>query len=279
VGKVAAPMILFVIAAIVLALLLAAVSYRIRILSRGGAVVTFLVACGAFLAFGPAGFAYITAVLYASSLATKYRYQVKFVRKVAEGKQGARNVWKVTGAAGAGGLIAWIVIAGVVEKQSGMVGFVAAIAFVNSDTWACELGILSPKKPRLILPPWSEVNPGLSGAISLVGETASVAGALFSVTLAYALGLLGANAGATWIGSVTAVTVSEHLDSLLGASIQESYYCPRCAEATDRRLHDCGNETNLVRGSRLITNSGVNLISASVSAILAVSLVKMLTGL
>jgi uncharacterized protein (TIGR00297 family) len=270
---------LYGIAASVLALLLGVVSYRIRILSRGGAVAVFLVASGAFLAFGPAGFAYITAVLYASSFATRYQYRVKFARKVAEGKRGARNIWKVIGAAGAGGLIAWLVIAGVVEKENGMIGFVAAIAFINSDTWAAELGTLSSKRPRLILPPWSEVNPGLSGAISALGEMASMAGALFSVTLAYALGLLVGDPLVSWIGCVTAVAVSEHLDSVLGASIQESYYCPKCAEATDKRVHHCGNKAKLVRGSRLITNSGVNLVSASVSAILAVSLVKTLTGL
>src|SRR5262249_51399443 len=48
-------------------------------------------------------------------------------------------------------------------------GFAGALAAVNSDTWATELGVLNSASPRLITNPWKRVQAGTSGGISLLG--------------------------------------------------------------------------------------------------------------
>src|ERR1043165_377004 len=55
-------------------------------------------------------------------------------------------------------------------------GFAAALAAVNADTWATELGVLNPTPPRMITNPRRHVEKGTSGGISLFGTLASLLG-------------------------------------------------------------------------------------------------------
>ena len=48
-------------------------------------------------------------------------------------------------------------------------GFAAALAAVNADTWATELGVLNPTPPRMITNLSRRVEKGTSGGISLFG--------------------------------------------------------------------------------------------------------------
>src|ERR1043165_226222 len=56
------------------------------------------------------------------------------------------------------------------------IGFAAALAAVNADTWATELGVLNPMPPRMITNPRRHVEKGTSGGISLFGTFASLLG-------------------------------------------------------------------------------------------------------
>ena len=58
------------------------------------------------------------------------------------------------------------------------------MAAVNADTWATELGVLNPSRPRRITN-GQPVDPGTSGGISLYGTLASLGGAAL-------IGLVGA---------------------------------------------------------------------------------------
>ncbi len=55
-------------------------------------------------------------------------------------------------------------------------GFAAALAAVNADTWATELGVLNPHPPRMITDLRKVVEKGTSGGISLIGTLAALAG-------------------------------------------------------------------------------------------------------
>src|SRR5689334_14742571 len=57
------------------------------------------------------------------------------------------------------------------------VAFAGCLAAVNADTWATELGVLNPGPPRLLTHPGREVEKGTSGAVSLFGTVAALAGA------------------------------------------------------------------------------------------------------
>src|SRR5215216_2295747 len=56
------------------------------------------------------------------------------------------------------------------------IGFAAALAAVNADTWATELGVLNPTPPHMITSLRKRVEKGTSGGISLFGILASLAG-------------------------------------------------------------------------------------------------------
>lgn len=148
------------------------------------------------------------------------------------------------------------------------IAFAGAMATVNADTWATELGVLSPVPPRLIST-GKVVEQGTSGGITLLGYLASTAGA----------GLIGLEAGMLAGGSifpVAAIVVLGGLggatfDSILGATLQAIYFCPACRKETERHpLHGCGNETSHVRGWRWLNNDWVNFISSAMGALVAV---------
>lgn len=135
------------------------------------------------------------------------------------------------------------------------IGFSSALAAVNADTWATELGVLNPTPPRMITNLSKIVEKGTSGGISLVGTLASLAGSSLIAFLAsyltdnWSLFLLIAFSGLT--GSL--------FDSLLGGTVQAMYYCPKDQKETEKHpLHTCGTETVHIRGWKWLNNDLVN---------------------
>ncbi len=60
------------------------------------------------------------------------------------------------------------------------IGFAASLAAANADTWATELGVLNPRRP-VLLTTFKRVPRGSSGAVSLTGSLAALAGSAFVV--------------------------------------------------------------------------------------------------
>lgn len=160
--------------------------------------------------------------------------------------------------------------------------YVGALAAVNADTWATELGMLAGQQPTLITT-GSRVPPGASGAITPIGTIAALAGACFVGAVAAILALpvdspwlaesswpppLQAVPAFTWIGVAAVAGVCGALfDSLLGATVQATYYCAGCKKETERPVHSCGQETTLIRGRRRIDNDWVNFLASAFGAV------------
>jgi uncharacterized membrane protein len=90
--------------------------------------------------------------------------------------------------------------------------------------------------------------------------------------MALVAGVLGVFGSASFsLVTVTAITaiVGEHFDSVLGATVQAVYYCPRCQKETERKIHRCGTSTNRVKGFQAMTNEAVNFICTGMAAALA----------
>jgi uncharacterized membrane protein len=68
---------------------------------------------------------------------------------------------------------------------------------------------------------------------------------------------------------ILAGIVGSTVDSLLGATLQAVYRCPRCGAETERRVHACGATTALVRGHYWITNDIVNATAGLAGALVA----------
>ncbi len=155
------------------------------------------------------------------------------------------------------------------------IAFAGAMAAVNADTWATELGVLNPSPPRL-LTTWRPVERGSSGAISVTGCLAALAGAGLVALLAYlffpAMGF-----AAIWIGATLGGAGGSFFDSMLGATVQAIYWCPNCKKETERHpKHLCGTETTQIRGWSWLDNDWVNFGASLAGALLALGLYQLL---
>ncbi len=172
-------------------------------------------------------------------------------------KGGRRDLWQVLAN---GGVATVLVIA---PKSSAMdLGYLAALAAVNGDTWATEIGKTSQVPPRHVLT-GKQLEPGISGGISLRGTLGSIAGGAFVGAIAAAgrsfeprftakpSTLLATGAVAGGLGSL--------VDSILGATVQERRWCPQCRMYTERLEHTCGTATRIVGGVPGVSNDVVNL--------------------
>lgn len=149
------------------------------------------------------------------------------------------------------------------------IGFAAALAAVNADTWGTELGVLNPHPPRMITDLRIVVEKGTSGGISLIGTLAALAGSAL-------IGILAAILSPTDHWSLNTnyfllITVSgltgALFDSFIGATFQAMYFCPTDKKETEKHpLHTCGTATVHIRGWKWLDNDWVNFACSACGA-------------
>jgi uncharacterized protein (TIGR00297 family) len=259
-------------------------AYRAGALSAGGLAGAIVLGTSILgLAGWPWAFLLI-AFFVSSTLLTHYgrRRKAAFLRETAKG--GRRDLAQTFANAG---------IAALIASSAGLIGssqpvytvlalaYAGALAAVNADTWATELGVLAGQQPRLITT-GRRVPPGASGGITPVGTLAALAGASFIGVVAALLALpansallawmawpepLQAISIQTWIGVAAVAGLGGALfDSLLGATVQATYHCAACNVETERAVHSCGRATTLVRGQRWLDNDWVNFLASAFGA-------------
>ena len=153
--------------------------------------------------------------------------------------------------------------------------FIGVMATVTADTWATELGTLSRHPPRLITN-GRVVEVGTSGGISLLGTAISLLGGLLIGLAAGWMGM-GTSVGGTAVAGAISGLVGSLFDSLLGATVQQIYYCDTCQKETERKRHKCGTATRPLRGWSWLDNDLVNLMASVVGGGTAVLLLKLLS--
>lgn len=211
-----------------------------------------------------------------SSLLSKFKHNNK--SKVASdfAKTGQRDWLQVlaNSTIGLGYIFAWWISG----ESLFSIGYIAAFATVNADTWATEIGVLSKKPPVNILTLQTS-SPGVSGAISAMGTTAALAGAAFisiSAVILHLISLDTSNLLALFLATTAGGIVGCFVDSLLGATVQAMYKCQVCGKLTERTDHH-DQLTAMVRGVKFFNNDVVNLSSSLLGSLSALGVYFLLT--
>ncbi len=257
------------------------VAYRRNSLSRSGAVGAMLVGT---LIFGLGGWVWgllLIAFFVLSTLLSHYREGEKetiAAEKFDKGNQ--RDLGQTLANGGAGALFALLTLI-FPGSELLLVAFVGAMATVNADTWATELGVLSRDHPRLITT-GEKVEPGTSGGVTRLGTMASLAGALAIGIVGFGLVVMDEKFGGLglaalgikhwysvlWILPVAMLggLAGSAFDSLLGATVQVIYYSPYREKETEKKIDPNGQPNNYLRGWKWLNNDWVNFLSSLVGA-------------
>ena len=210
---------LSIVSAIAAAAALAMIVYRARLLNAGGAVAAVLVGATVFVCGGAAGAAALLVFFFSSSLLGRFRRAAK--AKLGFEKGGRRDGWQVL--ANGGAATALVALACLPRWPSEMLrlGFLAALAEANADTWATEIGAGIGWTPRLITT-FRFAAPGESGGVSAPGTLAALLGSALIGALALPVYHLQGWTVVTLVGFAGAL-----IDSLLGATVQAQYALPQ----------------------------------------------------
>lgn len=254
---------------------LALAGYRRGALARGGVAGAVGVGTAIFASGGVAPSILLVTFFVSSSALSHWRRDRKRAVAVDAAKGERRDLGQVL--ANGGVATALALLGRRWPASRWYAGFVGAVATVNADTWATEIGTLSRRPPRLITT-LRPVPTGTSGGVSPVGTLAAVAGAgIIGMVAAFSQGWEregdGGRVRATGarlvalalLGGVTGALA----DSLLGATVQARYVCPVCDLPTERTRHRCGTATRLIGGYRWLDNDLVNFLSSSIGAAVA----------
>ncbi len=254
--------------AFLLSAAIAAAAYWRKSLSTSGAwgalvVGTFIFGLGGAVWGVLLGIFFVT-----SSLLSHFKEREKRAAAEKFEKGHTRDIGQVIANGGLGMLIA--ILSWLFPHPGWFPLFIGVMATVNADTWATKLGTLSKRPPRLITT-GRVVEVGTSGGVSLLGTAVSLLGGMLIGLVA---GLLSKEIGvgvAAAIGGLGGLSGSL-IDSLMGATVQQIFYCDTCQKDTERKVHKCGTVTRPLRGWAWLNNDLVNLISSLGGGLIAVAL-------
>ncbi len=248
---------------------IAYLAYRLGALSRSGGLAAML---SGTLIFGLGGLPWAILLLtffITSSLLSRAFAGRKIILSEKFSKSSQRDSGQVLANGGLGTLL--VLVHAIFPYQDWpWIAFAGAMAAVSADTWATELGVLSPVPARLVTT-GKIVDRGVSGGVTFLGYLAAAGGALL-------IGLGSAAFKPFTLGLCQVVIVllaglaGSTVDSWLGASVQAIYFCRGCQKETERHpLHSCGAQTVHQRGWRWLSNDLVNFICSLMGAGVALS--------
>ena len=254
---------------VLLAVIVVSLAYRARSLSRSGAFAAVLVGT---VIFGLGGWGWaillLTFFITSSALSRLFKKRKQILdEKFSKGHE--RDAGQVFANGGLAALFAAL-HALYPESVFPWLGFAASLAAVNADTWATELGVLSPTPPRLITDLRKRVEKGTSGGVSLWGTVASLIGSAVIALPAVLLDPTGSLTTDHFLLITAAGLAGSLFDSFLGATVQAMYYCPTDKKETEKHpLHTCGTQTVHIRGWRWLNNDWGNLACGAFGALVA----------
>lgn len=228
---------------------------KLKILDFKGTISSIFIGNLIYLTTGINGFILILQFFIIGFIFTKYKFNQKRIKGIAQEKGGIRS-WDNVIANGFGfSLFALIYF--ITNSELFLIGFISSIAIATGDTLATEIGLLSKNDPKLITN-LKKVEAGRSGGITTLGLIASFFGILSIIISSLFVGFI-----VDYyiiliiiIGSFLGILI----DSIIGATVQSQYYCKQCNKYTELAVHHNKNN-ELISGLSYIDNNIVNLLS------------------
>ena len=247
---------------------------RLGVLTVDGGVASTAVGTAVFAAGGLRSSFVLMLFFVTSSALSRGTAAAKSQRVGVSAKSARRDAVQVL--ANGGVPTAFAVIALIHASFPWQLPFAGAIAAATADTWATEVGARSHSMP-IDIATWRRVSVGSSGAVTILGLVASGAGAaMIAIASAAAFDFDLSSSTAIAVGGVTGSLI----DSILGATVQEVRYCPRCLTLTEQTTHTlCGSATRHTRGWRRFNNDAVNAIASACGSIATLGLHELLRRL
>ncbi len=223
--------------------LLGYLSYRARIADISAMLSATLLGVVIIISTDIDWFFTLLAFFILGSLFTRYKYSYKIKQGTAERKGGIRGYKNVFSNSLAALSLAISYSIFPDHRALLMAGYLGSVATACGDTLASEIGQTYKGNPRMITT-FKRVKPGTDGAVSLLGEGASILGAIAIAMLAYVL----IQKDAVMAFSVIAGGfIGTNIDSAFGATLQQKGY---------------------------LTNNGVNLIATISGAAVSILIYK-----
>ena len=258
-----------------LALIIAYLAYRARSLNKSGAIAATFTGT---IIFGIGGWQWaillLTFFITSSALSRAFKKRKQGLNeKFSKGHE--RDAGQVFGNGGVATLFAALHFF-YPESALPWVGFAAALAAVNADTWGTELGVLNPHPPRIITNLRKVVEKGTSGGISFIGTLAALAGSTLIGILASIFNPMADSASIFFIVTLSGLA-GALFDSFLGATVQAMYFCPKDNKETEKHpLHSCGTPTTLIRGWSWLDNDWVNFACGAFGTIISLLITRLI---
>ncbi len=249
-------------------------AYKKEALTKSGVIGAIIVGT-AIYGIKPKMSWYIPLILFfiSSSLLSFYRKKEKLAANDLFEKTGKRDSGQVL--ANGGFPVILTVISIFFSNEVIYLSYLAAIAAVNADTWATEIGVLSKRNPRFILN-GKKVEKGTSGAVSVLGLIGTIMGAFLIAILSLIFRKIENNDLIIYdkkqviflLIIILGGAIGSIFDSFLGATGQAQYKCVICGKITEKKRH-CGTITKHIKGKKWLNNDLVNFFSSIIGALSA----------
>lgn len=251
-----------------LTLVLAYGAYKLKSLTLDGFAAAVCLGFGLYLLAGPIGYGLMGVFFVSSSILSKVAgfFTADLRLDLIHERQDRRDATQVF----SNGVVPLILgLFYTISHEPGfLVGVAACFSAAAADTWASEIGVLSPHPPRLLIRR-STVTPGLSGGVSILGSFAALGG---SICIAISYGVFSwllsgftmpsSSLVPEMVGIALGGLLGAFTDSLLGELFQAKYQStdPNCP-ITEKPFNEGRQANHLIEGYRFINNNRVNLFS------------------
>ncbi len=195
-------------------LLLSAIVYHTGALNLSGTLSSALLGLLVIYLGGTYTFLALLVFLVSGVAATKYRFEEKVKRGFSSAGEKTRSIGNVLGNGLA--VLVFLAIEAITRQDVFWAATFSAIATVNGDTLASELGKIYGKRPRLITT-LKPVKPGTNGGVSPAGELFALLGVLMIIPFALPL----TKYDFTMVLAIlTGGFLGVNVDSLIGATLE-----------------------------------------------------------